>query len=165
MVGTGVLVQTGVVYSFAAGPIFSALTGGSIFVGAGSSTNVGVINIFSASSNSHHGQGTLVYDAGDSTWVGCPSASAIAVSAFYGLGGAFSHPAGNMVFVGNPFFGTGALQYFAGLGGLMYVGAGSAVIGRSPIYFPIARLYVSGEAGFFYVQVRASGGDPSCWPE
>lgn len=96
MVGTGVLVQSGVVYSFTAGPLFSALTGGSIFVGAGSSTNVGVINIFSATSNSHHGQGTLVYDAGDSTWVGCPTASAIALSAFYGNGGAFAHPSASV---------------------------------------------------------------------
>lgn len=92
MVGTGVLVQSGVVYSFATGPVFSVITGGSIFVGAGSSQNVGVINLFSASSNSHHGQGTTVYDMGDSTWVGCPSANAVALAAFYGLGGVFSHP-------------------------------------------------------------------------
>ena len=59
MVGTGVLVQSGVIYSFATANLFSALTGGSIFVGAGSSTNVGVINIFSATTNSHHGEGTI----------------------------------------------------------------------------------------------------------
>ncbi len=59
MVGTGLLVQSGVVYSFAAGPIMSVITGGSIFVGAGASYNVGVINIFSATTNSHHGQGSI----------------------------------------------------------------------------------------------------------
>lgn len=116
MVGAGVLVQSGVIYSFATGPVFSALTGGSIFVGAGSSTNVGVLNVFSATTNSHHGEGTIgtcnfklycvhtcpssppnttnksVYDVGDSTWIGCPIATAIACAAFYGLGGVFSHP-------------------------------------------------------------------------
>jgi hypothetical protein len=120
MVGTGVLVQSGVIYSFATGPVLSVLTGGSVFVGAGGSYNVGVINIFSASTNSHHGQGTIgasccfvllsvcvpflylfitpshfkktVYDVGDSVWIGCPVASAIAILAFYGLGGVFSHP-------------------------------------------------------------------------
>jgi hypothetical protein len=59
MVGTGVLVQSGVTYSFATGPVLSVLTGGSIFVGAGSSYNVGVLNIGTASTNSHYGQGTI----------------------------------------------------------------------------------------------------------
>ena len=38
-----------------------------------------------------HKQST-VYDVGDSTWIGCPIATAITTSAFYGLGGAYSHP-------------------------------------------------------------------------
>lgn len=59
MVGTGVLVQSGVIYSFVSANLFSALTGGSIFVGAGSSVNVGVINVFSGTTNSHHGEATL----------------------------------------------------------------------------------------------------------
>lgn len=53
---------------------------------------MGVVTNFYCSTSAYAGQGGFAYNAGHSTWIGCPIASFFGLTTYKGLGGVYSHP-------------------------------------------------------------------------